>query len=73
MNSAELATRVAEAWDAAIDGGVRWAVPFADLHPSVREAMLKVAASAAAAERAKHRATLQALLACVDDAIKEVG
>lgn len=77
MISAELATRVAEAWDTAIaDGSVRWAVPFAELHPSIREAMLKVANAVACAavedERAEHKASLQGLLACVEDALKGV-
>lgn len=77
MISAELATRAAEAYDAAIgDGRARFAVPFADLHPGIRTVLMLVAEAVeratVEAERAKHKADLKALLACVEDALKGV-
>jgi hypothetical protein len=72
MISAELAMRVAEAYDQAlVIMHPRMAVPFASLGVEQRNLILLFAATLLGQERLKHKASLQALMACVEDAIKE--
>lgn len=67
MISAELATRVAEAWNATRPR----LAPFWDgIAEEQRKRILAVAEVVATHERDKHKADLKALLACVEDALK---
>ena len=68
MISAELATRVAEAYDA--KSHPEWP-DWAELSDIERRRILAVAEAVSNHERANHKAALQALMACVEDAIKE--
>jgi hypothetical protein len=67
--SAELATRVAEAYDAQL---TEFADTFEYLSGVMRQRILAVAEAVVSAERAKHKADLQAIAACVEDAIGEL-
>jgi hypothetical protein len=66
MITAELATRVAEAYDAW--SGMR---VWCDLNEGQRIRILSIVDKLVKEERAHHKASLQALAACVEDALKE--
>lgn len=72
MITAELATRVAEAFDS-LPVAVRCHMRFSDLSGSAtREIILAIVESVLNAERAHHKADLNALHACVQGAIGRV-
>jgi len=66
--TAELAARVAEAYDRGLPDDVDH---FSQLPNEYRARILAVAWAVIEAERARHRAQLEGLLACVTDALGE--
>lgn len=68
MISAELATRVAEAYEMTRTVDTDW--HWRELSDVERGRFLAVAEAIQRTERARHKADLQALAACVDDALK---